>query len=177
MAMAYRPRLLLTMGDVAGIGPEIIARAWPELHALCQPVVVGDASWMRQSLSLMHTAADIRVVADPAEANPGPAVVPLVQGSGVKLDTITAGKVSRHLPRARLLSISFAVQFMTIRWPAAALPEIVTALLHKGRSPRRGRAHRRHTEILAERYRHTAIWDDALRSGPKAAAWYWVSCM
>jgi len=32
------PRLLITMGDVAGIGPEIIARAWPALNEICRPV-------------------------------------------------------------------------------------------------------------------------------------------
>src|SRR5439155_4385534 len=40
--MSARPRLLLTMGDVAGIGPEVIARAWPALQGFCRPVVVGD---------------------------------------------------------------------------------------------------------------------------------------
>ena len=37
-APIVRPRLLVTMGDVAGVGPEIIARAWPDLNALCRPV-------------------------------------------------------------------------------------------------------------------------------------------
>src|SRR5262245_32113029 len=35
--MTARPRLLLTLGDVAGIGPEIVARAWPELNDVCRP--------------------------------------------------------------------------------------------------------------------------------------------
>ena len=43
------PQLLLTMGDVAGIGPEIIARAWPDLSRFCQPIVVGDPGWMRKA--------------------------------------------------------------------------------------------------------------------------------
>ena len=33
--MTSLPRLLITMGDVAGIGPEIIARAWPTLRPIC----------------------------------------------------------------------------------------------------------------------------------------------
>jgi 4-hydroxythreonine-4-phosphate dehydrogenase len=36
------PRLLITLGDVAGIGPEIVARAWPQLFLHCRPLVVGD---------------------------------------------------------------------------------------------------------------------------------------
>src|SRR5919204_385704 len=52
------PRLLLTMGDVAGIGPEVIARAWPALHDFCRPVVVGDPAWLRRALRLAGTAAE-----------------------------------------------------------------------------------------------------------------------
>ena len=37
-----KPKLLITMGDCAGIGPEIIAAAWPQLRKHCHPVVIGD---------------------------------------------------------------------------------------------------------------------------------------
>ena len=40
------------MGDVAGIGPEVLAKAWTELTALCRPIVVGDISWMRRALKV-----------------------------------------------------------------------------------------------------------------------------
>ena len=47
-----RPRVALTMGDVAGIGPEVIVRAWadPALHAHCTPLVIGDAGVLRKAL-------------------------------------------------------------------------------------------------------------------------------
>ena len=44
------PTLALTLGDVAGIGPEITAKTLllhPELRDLCVPVVIGDADAMR----------------------------------------------------------------------------------------------------------------------------------
>ena len=62
------PRLLITMGDVAGIGPEIIARAWPDLQAVCRPVVVGDPGWLQRALDLVGSAAAVRPVAHPDEA-------------------------------------------------------------------------------------------------------------
>ncbi|MBM3716978.1 MAG: 4-hydroxythreonine-4-phosphate dehydrogenase PdxA, partial [Actinobacteria bacterium] len=40
------PVLALTLGDVAGIGPEITVRTLlqhPELREICVPVVIGDA--------------------------------------------------------------------------------------------------------------------------------------
>ncbi len=46
-----RPTIAITMGDPAGIGPEIImkALAHQEVHAICQPLVVGDAGRLRQA--------------------------------------------------------------------------------------------------------------------------------
>src|SRR6202011_3018011 len=69
-AMIERPRLLVTMGDVAGIGPEVIARAWPELNEVCRPVVVGDPHWMRQALRLARSTSHVAEVRGPEEVEP-----------------------------------------------------------------------------------------------------------
>ena len=41
--VVYRPVLAITMGDVAGIGPEILARALceEEVWQICRPLVIG----------------------------------------------------------------------------------------------------------------------------------------
>ena len=38
-----RPIILITMGDPAGIGPEVAVKALmePSLYAMCKPVIVG----------------------------------------------------------------------------------------------------------------------------------------
>ena len=58
-----RPRVAITMGDVAGIGPEVIARAWsdPVLHDLCEPFVVGDPDVLRKALSGSRTSIALRM--------------------------------------------------------------------------------------------------------------------
>jgi 4-hydroxythreonine-4-phosphate dehydrogenase len=147
VVMACLPRLLLTMGDVAGIGPEIIARAWPELHALCQPVVIGDAGWMRRALKLTHTAADLQLMTNPAEANPDPTVVSLVQGSAVKLDAVVVGSVSAAAGKAAFDFLCRAIDDTL----AGRADGIVTAPLHKEGLHEAGIPHPGHTEILAER--------------------------
>ena len=45
------------MGDVAGIGPEVIARGWldPKLHALARPLVIGDPNVMARALGTGRT--------------------------------------------------------------------------------------------------------------------------
>ncbi|HVG38953.1 MAG TPA: hypothetical protein VM870_06690, partial [Pyrinomonadaceae bacterium] len=46
------PRIGITMGDPAGIGPEVVLKAVaePEVLDVCTPIVIGDAQ------SLAHTA-------------------------------------------------------------------------------------------------------------------------
>src|SRR4051794_2922268 len=93
--MPELPRLLFTMGDVAGIGPEIIARAWPQLNEICQPVVVGDPEWLQRALSLVGSSARPRLIERPDQADSSPTVVPCLRGSradlsGVKPATVTA---------------------------------------------------------------------------------------
>jgi 4-hydroxythreonine-4-phosphate dehydrogenase len=46
-----RPIIAMTMGDAAGIGPEVIMKtlAHPELYEICRPLVVGDASRLREA--------------------------------------------------------------------------------------------------------------------------------
>ena len=61
------PIVAVTMGDPAGIGPEILARAWPDLLPLARPVVVGDPGWMRRALELTGMQAEVRTVRTPAE--------------------------------------------------------------------------------------------------------------
>jgi 4-hydroxythreonine-4-phosphate dehydrogenase len=135
------------MGDVAGIGPEIIATAWPRLHEFCQPVVVGDATWMEKALRLTGSAARVQQMSDPREAAPATAVIPLLQGSSVKLDELEPGKVSAAAGKAAFDFLCRAID-ETVAGRAAG---IVTAPLHKEGLHAAGVRHPGHTEILAER--------------------------
>src|SRR5262245_65097873 len=46
------PRVAITLGDVAGIGPEVVARACCDqaLRAICEPVVVGNPAIFERAL-------------------------------------------------------------------------------------------------------------------------------
>src|ERR1700733_14897821 len=45
------PRVAITMGDAAGVGPEIVTKslAHPEVYGLCKPIVIGDAERLREA--------------------------------------------------------------------------------------------------------------------------------
>ena len=48
-----RPTIAITMGDPASIGPEIAVKALlkEEIHAICKPLMVGDAKVFEQIIS------------------------------------------------------------------------------------------------------------------------------
>jgi 4-hydroxythreonine-4-phosphate dehydrogenase len=145
--MANPLRLLLTMGDVAGVGPEIIAGAWPQLNELCRPIVVGDPAWMRRALRLHSMAAEVQVIHQPEDAQPSPTVVPCLAGTDQALEAVVPGRVTAAAGRAAYDFLCKAID-LTLGGQADG---IVTAPLHKEGLRAAGLAYPGHTEILAER--------------------------
>jgi 4-hydroxythreonine-4-phosphate dehydrogenase len=145
--MSSRPRLLITLGDVAGIGPEIVARAWPQLLPLCRPAIVGDPLWVRRGLELVGSPARVQVAEHPAEIEPSADVLPCLAGSDQDLRAVQPGRVCAAAGRA-------AYDFLcrAIDWTLAGDADgIVTAPLHKEGLHAAGLPYPGHTEILAER--------------------------
>ena len=141
------PRLLITMGDVAGIGPEIIVRAWPELVKLCRPVVVGDLSWLQKSLALVGSPARVGPATHPGERESTATTIVCLQASKQDLSQVTTGQVSAAAGRAAYDFLCAAID-LTLR---AEADGIVTAPLHKEGLRAAGLPYPGHTEILAER--------------------------
>ena len=56
------PVIVITMGDPAGVGPEVIARAIadPEISGICRPLVIGDPGAMERAVEV--TGQTIRLV-------------------------------------------------------------------------------------------------------------------
>jgi len=66
-----KPIIGITMGDAAGIGPEIVLKSFrhhPELFAVCRPLVMGSAAVMRFYDDQLKTNVPMNVVSSPADA-------------------------------------------------------------------------------------------------------------
>ncbi len=135
------------MGDVAGVGPEILARAWPELVQVCRPVVVGDPGWMTRSLRLTDVEAEVCVVQEPDELEPREKQVPCILAGEQKLEEVTPGVVD---PRAGRAAYDFVCKAVDLTLEKKA-DGIVTAPMHKKGLHAAGLKYPGHTEILAER--------------------------
>lgn len=65
-----RPVLAITMGDPAGVGPEVAAKALghEELYGRCLPVVIGDEQPIRDALEAAGLDLKLNLIGSPAEA-------------------------------------------------------------------------------------------------------------
>ena len=103
--MTPKPILALTLGDVAGIGPEITAKTLlrhPDLRSECVPVVIGDADAMRRGVqSIGGDPSAVRVIGDPADAANDPARIEVIQ-VGPSLASVPVGEVSASRRRRRV---------------------------------------------------------------------------
>jgi 4-hydroxythreonine-4-phosphate dehydrogenase len=145
--MLRHPRLLITMGDVAGVGPEIIARAWPRLVEFCRPIVVGDSAWLASAVRLVESKALVRALRTPDETEPSLDLLPCVPATDQDLSTVQPGQVSGAAGRAAYDFLCAAIDYTMSGWADG----IVTAPLHKEGLHAGGLRYPGHTEILAER--------------------------
>ena len=148
-----RPRVGLTMGDVAGIGPEVLARAWsdPAFHALCTPLVIGDPGVLRKALDLVGSRAVVQAIDCPEDAHPAletvPCLMPQVNRDPGSLVDVQPGRVDRRAGQAAYDYLVAAIDLAL----AGRIDAITTLPLNKESLRLAGISHPGHTEILAER--------------------------
>jgi 4-hydroxythreonine-4-phosphate dehydrogenase len=142
--MSKTPTLGLTMGDPAGVGPEIVLKALRDLapreaageFAL---VVIGTASCMADAAARLGLPAKIS-----ADAGGWPQVK-LIEAASTKA-TIAPGQLSAEAGRLAFAAIERAVRLAL----EGEIDAIVTAPINKEALNKAGYAYPGHTEILAE---------------------------
>ena len=92
----------IPLGDIAGIGPEIVAMALaqPALYDIARPLVVGEAGALRRALRVANLDLAIRIVDDPAQGQYRPGTIDLVDLANVDSDRIAFGQVQAEAGRA-----------------------------------------------------------------------------
>jgi 4-hydroxythreonine-4-phosphate dehydrogenase len=142
------PRIGITLGDAAGIGPEILAKllARGSIEALCVPVVIGDRRVVDQALALIGATVPLQIVDDPRAAD-RPGVAYLVDLGNLAPDAYAYGQVSAAAGRAAGEWIERATALAL----DGALDAIVTNPIHKEAFVLGGYGRRfaGHTEMLA----------------------------
>jgi 4-hydroxythreonine-4-phosphate dehydrogenase len=139
------PRIAVTMGDPAGIGPEICLHLLNDtaLAATCVPVVFGDAGVLRRVAAQLQLPFSAPVIASAAEAT-GPAVLDL---PCVDAAAVVPGRVDARCGDAAFRYVIASIEAGL----AGGVHAVATAPLNKEAMHAAGHKYPGHTEIFAER--------------------------
>ena len=155
------PRLAITMGDPAGIGPEIIlkALAHPKVYDICIPTVYGDLEWMQRTARAL--CVDLQVAAAGGGAVADVATVLVRQATQADLRQLEVGYLSAAAGQAAAECVLSAARAAM----AGETDALVTAPLNKEAIALGGYPYPGHTELLAD-VTQTPRYGMLLLSGP-----------
>ncbi len=146
--MQQKPLIVITMGDPAGIGPEIIAKVIDnaEILLLCRPVVIGDAGVMKKLIEEMRLSVTVNSIASLDQADPAEGRLDVLDLKNVDPTAHHWGKPNASSGNAVVAYIKKAVE-LTMRDEADAM---VTAPISKEMMNAAGHHYAGHTELLAD---------------------------
>lgn len=141
------PAIGITMGDAAGIGPEVIAKALaePELYARCRPLVIGDGTILARAIRLVGSPQELERIGDLATWRPDPRRLSAID-LGLLGDDLPFGKLSAQAGDAAYRYIEKANELAL----AGRIDAVCTAPLNKEALHAGGHRYPGHTEIFAE---------------------------
>jgi len=142
-----KPLIAVTLGDPAGIGPEIIVGAWTEtvVHEQCRPVVVGHPAILRRAVELWQTDLEVVVVESPDKVEPSPGLIPCIACGSDDVLAVKPGALDARSGQAAFDAVVAAARLAL----DGRVDAITTAPLHKEALHRAGHDFPGHTELLA----------------------------
>lgn len=147
------PRIAVTMGDPAGVGPEICLRllANVEIARECVPIVFGDVGVLRRVSGKVGVPFNAPIISksDWAKVCGGVSVSSVLDLQCVDANAVTPGKVSAACGDAAFRYVTASIE-AGLKGEVAA---VSTAPLNKEAMHASGHKYPGHTEIFAERMR------------------------
>jgi 4-hydroxythreonine-4-phosphate dehydrogenase len=141
-----RPVIGITMGDAAGVGPEVIVKALSHasIFERCKPLVIGDARRLERANEIVKGRLQVRALRRAEEALYEPGAI----------DCIDLNLIPEGLPFGRLSAVAGDAAFRYVQRAvelaqAGAIDAICTAPLNKEALHAGGHKYPGHTEMLA----------------------------
>jgi 4-hydroxythreonine-4-phosphate dehydrogenase len=135
------------MGDPAGVGPEVMAKALAveQVWACCRPLVVGDAGVLKRAIALTAAPLSPHPIINVTKARFDPAAPDVLDLHNVDLVALQPGQVSAAAGRAAVDYVERAVELAK----AGLVDGIATGPINKAALQAAGVPHIGHTELLA----------------------------
>jgi len=143
-----RPIIGITMGDAAGIGPEVIIKALntPSIYEECLPLVIGDGKILEDVQCQMPNAKlEINSIKNVSEARFAFGMVDCLEVNNIRLDELEIGKINQISGKAAIEYIEKAVNLAQDH----KIQAITTAPINKEAMKKAGFHFAGHTDFLA----------------------------
>jgi 4-phospho-D-threonate 3-dehydrogenase / 4-phospho-D-erythronate 3-dehydrogenase len=145
--MNQKPIIAITMGDPASIGPEIAVKALlnEAVHAICRPLLVGDAGVFRQIIDRLHMPAQVHAVDRVADANFTQGIIDVYDLKNVDTAKLVFGEISAMAGQASFEAVKKVIDLAL----AGEVDATVTGPINKKSINEAGHQFAGHTEIYA----------------------------
>ena len=148
-----KPIIGISMGDPAGIGPEICIKALsiPDVYERCRPLVAGDANVMKLAAINLKSALKINAIQSVKEAVFECGTLDVLDLKNVNIPELVLGEVSAMSGNAAFEAVRKVIDLAL----AEEVDATVTAPINKESIHKAGHLFSGHTEIYAH-FTHTA---------------------
>lgn len=150
---ANKPIIGITMGDAAGIGPEIIVKALAQknVYLLCQPIVIGSPTIFQDACSRFTTPPGasqlkLNIIETPIQASAKYGTIDVLDVSSISPQDISLGTIDARAGAAAVKVIETGVRLAM----QGEIDAITTAPICKAAIHRAGLPYPAHTEMLAD---------------------------
>lgn len=142
--MNDQPTVGITMGDPAGIGPEIVVNGYRALRETANPLVIGDASVVEAAIEVCESDLGVERVAAPDEATFGADRLPVLDLNNVA--DLDRGVVREAYGAASLEYVERAISLAQ----SGEIDAMTTAPINKQATALAGSDYAGHTGMLAD---------------------------
>ncbi len=142
-----KPIIAVTMGDPAGVGPEIAVKALlkPEIGRVCKPVLIGDLGILCKTSKHLGLEVSFKVLSSPKEASGRQDVIEVVDLKNVDSGSFRIGEASAEGGRAAIQYVEKAAELALNK----EVDAVATGPINKHAVNLAGSPHIGHTEMLA----------------------------
>ena len=145
--MNAKTTLAITMGDPAGIGPEIAVKLFAEasIFSLCRPLLIGNSGIISRIIELSGSGLEINEISEVADARFERGVIDIYQIASEGLDRIRFGELSAESGDLAFRSVKASIDLAL----EGKVDGVVTGPIQKEAMQKAGHLFSGHTEIFA----------------------------
>ncbi|MFH1326800.1 MAG: 4-hydroxythreonine-4-phosphate dehydrogenase PdxA [archaeon] len=147
--MNKKPIIGMTLGDPAGIGPEITAKllSKPSVYEKCRPIVIGDSRVVRDGIRIANKSLAVNPIGDFSDTKYEPGTIDVYDLQNISLSEFTYGQIGKASGKASGEFIEKAIRLAL----EGKIEAIVTNPIHKKSFTLGGfgQKYAGHTEMLA----------------------------